>query len=186
MNIKIVAVKNNKQDMKWAKRLYLSAFPSEERAPFFMLKQKNGKNSVWLKITADGKNAGFFYLITNNDAVYLCYFAIAPAYRGRHIGTKALKMLLDKYKGKRVFLAIERTDENADNMDERIKRKNFYLRCGLRESHKLVQEGNMKYELLVHGGEVNNNDYEPMMRKWLGFPLSCFVKTKIIEVRQSV
>lgn len=182
MDIKLVPMTRDKQDIKWAKGLLVSAFPPEERPPFFyVMKRGAGKTAVWLKITADGENAGFFYLVTEGDPVYLCLFAIDPALRGQHIGTQALQSLLDMYRGKRLFLAIERTDENADNLPQRISRKNFYLRCGLRESHRLMQEGSVIYEMLGVGGEVRSEEYEALMRKWFGFPLRCFVKTRIFE-----
>jgi len=167
--------------MKWLKGLFLSAFPPEERPPFAVMKWKAKKNVTWLKILADENDAGFFYLVAENDLIYVFFFAIDPAYRGRHIGTKAVHMLLQKYAGKRIFLAIERTDEVADNLQERIKRKSFYLRCGLKELHQMVQEGSVTYELLGSGGAVDNREYTSLMKKWMGFPLFCLVKTQIIE-----
>ncbi len=181
MDIKLVPMTQDKQDIKWAEELFLTAFPRDERPPFYVLTRGVGRNGVWLKILADGENAGFFYLITEGDPVYVCYFVIAPALRGQHIGTQAVQALLDRYSGKRLFLAIERTDENADNQSQRVSRKNFYLRCGLRESHRLMQEGPVIYEMLGVGGEVRGEEYEALMRKWLGFPRRCFVKTRILE-----
>ncbi len=181
MDIKLVPMTRDKMDLAWVKGLFLSAFPPEERPPFAVLKRGVRRNAEWLKITADGENAGFFYLITGGGLVYVCHFAIDPALRGQRIGTEAMRLLLERYAGKRLFLAIERTDRDAENLPQRVSRKNFYLRCGMRESHRLMREGSVVYELLISGGEIQSAEYEALMRKWFGFPLHCFVKTKILE-----
>ncbi len=72
MDIKLIPMTRDKRDVKWAKDLFLTAFPRDERPPLFSVLTRGGKrNAVWLKILADGENAGFFYLVTEGDPVYV-------------------------------------------------------------------------------------------------------------------
>ena len=90
------------------KKIYHEAFPLKERSPFLFLKLKyqHGK-ADFLKVMDEGALVGFAYIMTHNDLAYIFLFAIAAKYRGGHHGTHAIKMILEKYKGKRVYLALE-------------------------------------------------------------------------------
>lgn len=67
-----------------------------------------------------------------------------------------------------LFLAIERLDPAADNYDERVKRRDFYLRGGLLPMGMNVQEGSVVYELLGCGGKVAAEEYSALIADYLG------------------
>ena len=64
-----------------------------------------------------------------------------PAARGKGCGTRAMAALRGQYAGRRLFLAAEALDPAADNYAARVRRKQFYLRCGLQDLHARVREG---------------------------------------------
>ncbi len=66
------------------------------------------------------------------------------------------------------FLAIESLDPAADNYDERVKRRDFYLRGGLLPMGMNVQEGSVVYELLGCGGKVAAEEYSALIAEYLG------------------
>lgn len=181
MNIELKKVKYEKQEMKWLKHLFVTAFPPEERPPFFIMRWRASVNVDWWKIIANNEDAGFFYVVKHENLVYVFFFAVDAHFRGKHIGTEALKMLIKRYYGKILFLAIEQIDEDAPNLQERINRKNFYLRCGLTEMHKKVKEASVLYELLGIGGTINNADYQALIKNWLGLFLSKLVKMEVLD-----
>jgi RimJ/RimL family protein N-acetyltransferase len=175
--IKLVEMSAERAEMKWVKKLFVSAFPRNERPPFFIMRWRM-KKARWLKIVANGENAGFFYLVENDSRAYLFFFAVEERLRGKRIGTEALKILTDEWKGKCLYLAIEPPDENVANYAERVSRKEFYKRCGFLETGQFLREGNMIYEVLGNGGEVTDPEHKKLMKKWLGLPLIGFFEIR--------
>lgn len=177
----VTLVKAAKKDMPFMKSLFLSAFPPEERPPFFMLRICRKENVKWWTIRYKGQNAGFFYVVDYKDISYVFYFAIEKSMRGCGIGTAAMKKLKRQNRGRRLFLAIEPPDENAPNPHERIARKNFYCNCGLYDMHQKLREGRMIYAMLGTGGIVSDKEYKTLMKKWLPFPLKFIFTFGITE-----
>ena len=93
------------------------------------------------------------------DLVLLDYFAIDDSKRGKGYGSKALKLLQERYAGYRFFLEIERTDVEADNIEERKRRKSFYLQNGMTELSVHAVLFGVKMELLGYQCEVNFEEY---------------------------
>lgn len=152
-----------------AAALYFEAFPPEERAPWFFLANKARSANVdnW-GIYADGRFAGLMYVVNHADLSYVFYFAVKKDFRGMGLGTRALKLARKHYAGRRFFLAIERLDPAADNYDERVKRRDFYLRGGLLPMGMNVQEGSVVYELFGCGGKVAAEEYSALIADYLG------------------
>lgn len=83
------------------------------------------------------------------------------------LGTRVLKLVRKHYAGRRFFLAIESLDPVADNYDERVKLRDFYLRGGLLPMGMNVQEGSVVYELLGCGGKVAAEEYSALIAEYL-------------------
>lgn len=169
-----------RQELRRIRRLFLSAFPAEERPPFFLLKRKARRNVDWWSIDSDGVWAGFFYVIREAGLAYVFFFAIDPPMRGKGCGTEAMRLLLSRYEGMRVFLAIEPVDQSAENYQERVNRKNFYERCGLSPLGRSLRECRVTYELLGVGGDVRAEDYRLLIDRWLGWPMRHLVFMRIL------
>lgn len=165
MNLEIAA----RDDYKNIRRLYKSAFPKEERAPFFLLKRKVSRGNADVLIAGEhGEFMGFVYVVCYKDLVYLFYFAVDDKCRGRGFGSNILRLLKEKYGGKRIFLAREQLDENADNYGQRIKRHEFYLRNGFKDLPCHIREGNVIYDVMGIGGNVTSNEYDELITAWGG------------------
>lgn len=178
--ISLSRVKQAKLEYKRIRTLFLSAFPLEERPPFFFLKARAKHNVDWWNILSDGEWVGFFYVINSSDLAYVFYFAIDPSMRGKGCGTAAMSQLLRLYEGKRLFLAIEPVEPKAKNYQERVNRRNFYLKCGLVPLGKSIQEGTVVYELLGIGGGVEPKEYKFMMDQWLGWPVKHLITVRMM------
>ncbi len=180
-DVQLRRVDGSRGERRWIRRLYRDAFPPEERPPFFLLRLRAKENVDWWRIEARGELCGFFYALTDRDLAYVFFLAIDAGARGQGVGTAALRELLRIYAGKRVFLAIEQLDPAAKNYGERVRRKQFYQRCGLEEMHKRMQEGGVVYELLGTGGSVSDAEYQALIRQWLPRPLAKLIPMRILE-----
>lgn len=164
-----------------AAALYFEAFPPEERAPWLLLakKARNANVDNW-GIYADGRFAGLMYIVNHADLSYVFYFAVKKDFRGTGLGARALKLARKHYAGRRFFLEIESLDPAADNYDERVKLRDFYLRGGLLPMGMNVQEGSVVYELLGCGGKVAAEEYSALIAEYLGKTLFRGVTMRIL------
>ena len=119
---------------KKIKALCIRAFPREERPPFFLIRKRaeQGRAECWSLY--DGKAwAGFAYVLREGGLAYLFLLAIDEAKRGQGLGTQTIGTLLRQYDGCRFFLALEKMDPSAPNYEQRQKRHDFYIHCGLKD-----------------------------------------------------
>lgn len=178
----VVLKQNLKTDKKKLKKLYISAFPAEERAPFFLMYLKAKKGCAeWLSAYTDGEFAGFVYNVYNDEAVYLFYLAVSEEKRGKGTGTQIVEAVKEKYNGRKIFLAREQLDEKAENYGQRVKRREFYIRCGLTDMPCRIKEASMIYDVMGTGGTVTANDYDSLMTAWSGRLVRKFVDMRLIE-----
>lgn len=156
-----------KSDFRAIRKLFLSAFPAEERPPFFLLRLK-AKKSDMLAIRDGDDFVGFAYLICNRDLRYLFFFAITPEKRNMGYGTAVLELLKKRYQGERLFLAREQLDPTADNYEERIKRRQFYLQAGFSDLNCKITEMGVTFDVMSIGCTVSAEDYRLLMSSWTG------------------
>ena len=162
-------VKAKKSDYKLIKKLYKSSFPKNEQKPFAIIKKqiKKGHGELF-SIVDDNNFYGFVFTVLYMDIVLIDYLAINESSRGQGIGSITLSQLREKYEGKRIFLEIEKTEENAPNNVERIKRKKFYLKNGLKETGIYISIYSNHMEILTFNEKVNLKEYCDMLRATLG------------------
>lgn len=151
------------------KKLYMKAFPLNERKPFYLIKQKaaGSESDVWM-LDQGGEFMGLAITMNADDLVLLDYFAIHENKRGGGYGSKALKKLREYYDGKRFFLEIESVYEEAEDIEIRKRRKNFYLRNGLIEIGIIAKLFGVNMELLGFGCRVSFEEYRGLYRRIYG------------------
>lgn len=140
--------------------LYERAFPKCERKPFALICEKQSSGSVDILYLEEQEHfCGLAITMKDRDLVLLDYFAIAEDKRGMGYGSAALAALYSYYSGKRFFLEIESTKEDAENREQRLQRKSFYLKNGLTELgiEACVFDTNM--ELLGKEMSLTFNEY---------------------------
>lgn len=165
MNITIAV----KSDYKEIKKLYNSAFPKDERAPFRMIKRRAmQKKAQMLVAKNDGQFMGFAYVVNSDKAAYFFYFAVREDLRGKGVGTKILSLIKEMYADKILFLAREQIDETADNYDVRVKRRSFYMRNGFTDVPRTIREATVVYDVMTVGGDIDREEYLLLMKSWGG------------------
>ena len=140
--------------------LYRKAFPKYERKPFKVIvnTHKRGNADVWY-IKNGNKFAGLAITLNTKDLVLLDYFAIDSRLRGQGLGSKSLKALFRTYVNQRFFLEIESVFDPCDNLDERLRRKHFYLQNGMTEMKIMVNLFGTKMEVLGHNCQLTYEEY---------------------------
>ena len=109
---------------------------------------KNGKDFIGLAITLNGENL-----------ILLDYFAVVPGQRSGGFGSALLHKLKELYPGKGLFVEIESVYEDVDNLEERQRRKQFYLKNGMRQMNVMASVFEVKMELLCSDCEVDFAGY---------------------------
>lgn len=170
-------------EYKQVKRLYRTAFPANERAPMFLMmsRAKKGKGDFFSAFDK-GKYTGLVYAITNEKTAYIFFLAIADEQRGKGYGSAVLEAIKSRYAGKRIFLAIEELDENADNYEQRLSRRHFYEKNGLTKQSCKLREITEIYDVMSYGGMVTDKEFKELMKGWLGGFLSRFFTFEIITI----
>jgi GNAT superfamily N-acetyltransferase len=174
-------LKKSDPDLNKVKALIHSVFPPQERAPFFFLK----KRLILEEIECIGfyqteEFIGFSYLINHHDLTFILYLAIDPKFQGDGYGSEALAWI-KKYKNqKRLYLTIEPIDEEADNIEQRKRRKDFYLRNHFTEADFKVKDLVNYFEVMVMNGRINKADIRGVIRLFTGPFLYLFFRPKFM------
>ena len=142
------------------KRLYREAFPKCERKPFSIIKKmtKAGKSDIWYFSDEDGF-AGLITTINGSDTVLIDYLAVCRKRRGKGLGSEMLRLFFEKYSDFGVFLEIERPDEKAENNEERLRRREFYLRAGFTPMNTYAKLFGVDMELLGVNCQLDFDSY---------------------------
>lgn len=173
--MKIQAAKS--EQLTRIEKLYLEAFPEDERKPFKVMLQKVAEGQMeMLALEKAGEFVGLAITIKHKDLVLLDYFAIENKWRGQGIGGEAIELLKQHYAEKRFLLEIEIIDEAAENNAERIRRKAFYLRHGMCEAKIYVCLFGVEMEVLTAQCEITFEEYYSVYADTFGKTLASHVK----------
>ena len=161
--------KASSRELRKIKKIYLEAFPKSERKPFRLMKQKAAEGVMeFLTIREKGKLAGLAITVLYKDMVLLDYFAIEKSFRGQSLGTEALALLKKRYEGRRFFLEIELPELEGPGQELRIRRKQFYLRNGMKETGVKVCLFQVPMELLTDGQDMVFEEYYEFYEQTIG------------------
>lgn len=131
------------------RRLYLSSFPRQERKPFAVIARmhRTGKNDIWC-IRRGEELLGIATTVKGQDTILLDYLAVEPRCRGCGVGSAAMEELKNRYRGKGLFVEVESVFDPGEDLENRQRRKDFYLRCGLAPMGVLAEVFGVNMELL--------------------------------------
>lgn len=149
--------------------LYEEAFPEIERKPFSLMEELAARGKMeMLAVVEDGAFLGLAINMMAGKTALLDYFAISPQQRGGGIGSRSLKLLLERFRDQKYIFEIEMQDASADNAKERERRKAFYLRNGLKETGVFANVYGTDFELLTPDGELSYEEYTDILYDILG------------------
>ncbi len=147
------------RDLGKIKALYVDAFPENERFSFSMMIKNESGHYETFGFYKDGEFCGFAILLNSGDISHIIYFATLPEVRGLGLGAKALGALARIKVGMKIIVDIERPDPRLPDCEIRLRRKNFYIRNGYKETEVRYRWQDESYEILVLGGELSREDF---------------------------
>ena len=149
--------------------LYLEAFPASERKPFSRIRRmyREGRTDVWC-ILRRGQFVGLAATVNGTDTVLLDYLAVSRSCRGKGVGSAAMAALLDIYRDRGVFVEIETIREDCANMEERLRRRQFYLRSGMVPMKVMISLFGVEMELLGFDCRIDYDRYHSFYMEHLG------------------
>ncbi len=152
--------------------LYHEAFPLCERTPMCVLRHAARKGLVELLNIEEEGFAGIAVVLLSEDKVLLAYVTIEPSRRGRGLGSKALSVLRERYRGRRLVVEIE-SPEDGDMY--KLRRKRLYLRAGYVDTGLRVRFNGVKMEILCMGGMMDYAAYKNIYHGCMGRILTQFL-----------
>lgn len=169
---------DTKERLRKVRALYEEAFPRSEKKPFGMILRgrKRGNYEVLALEEDSGVFLGLAIIMRYGEMVLLDYFAIAPYARCAGMGSRALDELLKRYQGKKFVLEIESAVGITDAGDQRLRRRNFYLRNGLETADFLVNLFGVEMEIMTYRCSVTFQEYHEIFRHVLPFGMARRVK----------
>lgn len=161
----------NVQKNQWEeiRNIYVEAFPKRERKPFWVLRHSVKRRKIQIFIETI-KNAvqGFVVVIPFRNMVMVDYLAVSAKIRSRGTGSRMLQDVCQRFGGKKVVLLIERLEDQAENKDQRIARRKFYLKNGFTSSNIFITGTSGSMEVLNYGGTVTPEEYISLQKYALG------------------
>lgn len=160
MSFKAVKIKRTMSDYKEVLEIYKKSFPKVEQFPILLLRLMShlkGINSV--AFYDDNKLCGFSYFLVNEETVFILFLAVNDKIRSKGYGSRIISWIKDNYPNRKIFLDVEKLEDNAVNEDQRIKRIEFYKRNGIFQTNQFFTYGNVIYEILCTDKGFNKEDY---------------------------
>ena len=148
---KIVQINSSNAKDAELRKLYESSFPKEERIPYDEIVNALDEMDIDFAGYYDGDKLLALSLVTHLERFNLGnYLAVQKELRGKGLGEKFLRMILDKYKeGKPFIIDVESPlQEDAPNLEIRKRRHAFYIRNGLRDTGVYYTYKGVSYSIM--------------------------------------
>lgn len=169
MPLQEIDINRDRAARKKIKAVYEASFPKEEKLPFSFLRLLTCIRGIDFTAYKEGENIlGFTYTVTAGEILFVLFFAVDEALRGKGVGSAILSQL--KAKGKAVLLNIEPLDPSAENYKERLSRFRFYEKNGFFDTGYDIKEVGGTFRVLSTEQVLDVAAYKKVFRKMsLGF-----------------
>lgn len=159
----------NKAIRKDVSKLYVDAFPRNERPPVNMFFRSFHKDSNHLFAFYEKEEfIGFCSTITYKDISYIFFLAVSKNYRQQGYGTEILSHMKKIYKDYVIVLCYEEVDKKYKDYDLREKRRQFYSKNGFQYNGFNTIEFGVNFSTCYYGKHpISFLDYQEIFR--LGF-----------------
>lgn len=159
MNLIFKKVSPGFPDMEKLDSLNKEAFPPAEYLSIEeqIQRAETGLFDLWAIYDEDAF-IGFMFVMTYKKMAYLFFFAIGSALRSNGYGGTALLKLKEIYPHSQHVVDMEALDEAAENLSQRISRRNFYLRNGYRPTGYFLLYFGVTLEVLCR-----DNDFDVLL-----------------------
>ncbi|MFR8104080.1 MAG: GNAT family N-acetyltransferase [Clostridia bacterium] len=156
MSLEVKKVKLSNKDVK---RVYVDSFSKEERMPFsIMIFLTKITHTDFLAFYDKNTLCGFVYSATIKNITFIMFFAVDKNIRSKGYGSKILEEMQRLYPKNKIVISIERCDVEATNINDRIRRKNFYLKNGYIDTGYLIELSKIEQEIIIKNGTFDKDE----------------------------
>ncbi len=167
---RVEKVRLTSRNREGVRALYTAAFQKKDRMPFsLMCLMACLPNTEFLCFYEGDTLCGFVYLAKMGNMVFLMFLAVDEKLRSRGLGSRILAHVGRMYPGKKLVVSFERCGVAAADLEERRRRRKFYLENGYGASGYLIRLGAAEQELAVKNGEIRRWEL-----RWFFLVYSCF------------
>lgn len=164
MTLKAKKVKLRNKEVK---KIYVDSFIKEERLPFLLMVILSKITSTdFLAFYDKNELCGFIYMATSNKITFVMFFAIDKNIRSKGYGSQILSEISRLYPDNKIIISIERCDVSAEDIEERIRRKKFYLKNGYNETDYLITLSNVEQEIIIKNGIFDKEEFAKFLRDY--------------------
>lgn len=169
MKIHLISA-NTEKRLAQIEKLYMEAFPKEERKPFSLIIDKSEKGYVdILSIETEEEHMMGEAIIAKDKGIALLdYFAIFSKFRSSGIGSQSLKLLQNRYDNQKFILEIESTLHPVSDLPQRMKRKDFYLKNDMCCMDYLTSLFGIEMEIMTYDCIVTFEEYHALYENIFG------------------
>jgi len=141
-----VKIDKNFIDLDRVENLALEAFPPEEYlSPVKILEMSN---LDFFAIYDGDKFIGFMVVKIYKTMSYLFFLAVDRNFRGQGYGSEIIQKIKELYPDYNQVVDFEMIDKNASNYNQRVKRKEFYMKNGYKETGYFLSYLGVNYEIM--------------------------------------
>jgi len=159
-----VRINNQFKDIEKVNKLALEAFPPEEYlAPSKIIGISEECSLNFLAVYDECRFIGFIVVKLYKTMSYLFFLAVDKNFRGQGCGSKIIQKLKELYPDYNQVVDFEMVDEKAENYEQRVKRKNFYLKNGYKETGQFLSYLNVDYEIMSMEGNFDLNMFKELL-----------------------
>ncbi len=145
------------------------AFPNSELLPIsyieFMI--QNG-DANFIAFYDESVFVGLAFVVTTNKIAFLFYLAVNNKIRSKGYGSNILISIKNRYSDKIVVLDVECLNENAKNIEQRIKRVEFYKRNGFNKTDICLEWRDECFDILATSKDFLQSDFTQLLNVFTG------------------
>ena len=150
----------NAPDRSLIRKLYLEAFPKEERIPWPIMQALTVFPDTQVTAYYDGDLfCGFTFSAYYENTLFILFLAVAEHLRGKGYGSKILEHLKQKDPKVTILLNVELLDPQADNYPQRLQRMAFYQKNGFYDTGYDIDEVGGTFRVLATTPEPDMDAY---------------------------
>ena len=152
---------------KQIKQLYETAFPKDEQIPWDDLMRLVEEMPLDFTAYYDGEDfIGFTIVYPRKSFNWYWYFAVREELRGKGYGQQILSQLTERYKGQTCVLDMESPTQVCDNLVQRQRRHQFYLRNGFRDTNIYRTYNDITMTIMMMGeGAFTMQDWDDIIHE---------------------
>lgn len=167
MDLRVENVTGRSKEKEKIKEIYTSSFLKEDRMPFWlMLIMAKMKNTEFISFHDKDILCGFVYMATVQNMTFVMFLAVDENIRSKGYGSHILDKIQSIHPDSKIIISIERCDEDAKDIEQRLRRKKFYVNNGYIETGYLVELAKEKQEIIIKNGEFNEDEFSLFFKKY--------------------